>query len=39
MPKARDLTGQKFFRLTALYPTEERRNGSIVWHCKCECGI
>lgn len=38
MPTARDLTGQKFFRLTALYPTEKRKNGSIVWHCKCDCG-
>lgn len=34
----RDLTGQTFNRLTALYPLKERKNGSVVWHCKCECG-
>lgn len=36
--KAKDLTGKVFGKLTALYPTKERRNNSIVWHCKCECG-
>ena len=37
--KTSDITGQKFRRLTALYPTE-KRNGkkSVVWHCRCECG-
>lgn len=34
----RDLTGQKFNRLTVLYALDERRNGSVVWHCKCDCG-
>lgn len=35
----RDITGQKFRRLTALYPTEKRSGkGSIVWRCRCECG-
>ena len=34
----RDLTGQTFNRLTVLYPLKERKNGSVVWHCKCECG-
>ena len=38
MGKFQDLTGQKFNRLTALYPTEERRNNSVVWHCRCDCG-
>jgi len=34
-----DITGQRFNLLTALYPTEERDNkGSVMWHCKCECG-
>lgn len=34
-----DLTGKKFDRLIALYPTENRNsNGSICWHCRCECG-
>ena len=35
----KDVAGQKFAMLTALYPTEERsRNGSIIWHCRCDCG-
>lgn len=33
-----DLTGQQFGHLTALYPTDKRVNGKIVWHCKCDCG-
>ncbi len=34
-----DITGKKFHRLTALYPTEKRdARGSVVWHCRCECG-
>ena len=33
-----DLTNQKFGRLTALYPTNERKWSSVVWHCKCDCG-
>lgn len=35
---AKNIQGQKFGRLTALYPTEERKEGHIVWVCKCECG-
>ena len=35
----KDVTGQKFAMLTALYPTGERgHNGSIIWHCRCDCG-
>lgn len=33
-----DLTGQRFFRLIAMAPTEERRHGNVVWECKCDCG-
>lgn len=33
-----DITGQRFGRLVALYPTEKRSNASIVWHCQCDCG-
>ena len=34
-----DITGQKFRRLTALYPTDQRtEKGSVIWHCKCDCG-
>lgn len=37
--RAMDLTNQKFNRLTALEPTKKRAGKSIVWKCKCECGI
>ena len=34
-----DITGQRFNRLTALYPTDKRTDkGSLVWHCRCDCG-
>ena len=34
-----DITGQRFGRLVALYPTENRnRKRSVIWHCKCDCG-
>ncbi|MBQ6899721.1 MAG: hypothetical protein IJN72_02680 [Firmicutes bacterium] len=33
-----DVSGQKFNRLTALYPTEKRKRGIVVWHCRCDCG-
>jgi hypothetical protein len=38
MARAIDITGQKFGRLTALHPLDERRDGRIVWQCICECG-
>lgn len=44
VPKERNyayanVAGQQFHRLTALYPLEERdKNGSVIWHCRCECG-
>lgn len=35
----RDLTNQKFGKLTALYPLEKRgAGGNYIWHCKCDCG-
>lgn len=38
-PRAANLTGQQFGKLTALYPTNRREDqGSIVWVCRCECG-
>ena len=33
-----DITGQRFGRLVALKPTEERRRGLVVWECQCDCG-
>lgn len=36
--KPKDLTGQKFNMLTVLNITDKRQNGSVVWHCKCDCG-
>lgn len=38
MGKARDLVGQKFNRLTVIEKTDKRKNGSIIWLCKCDCG-
>jgi hypothetical protein len=36
--KLKDITGQKFGRLTALYPTEQRKSRYTVWSCRCTCG-
>lgn len=35
-----DITNQRFGKLVALYPIEEKKSGqsSIIWHCKCDCG-
>ncbi|MBE6037668.1 MAG: hypothetical protein E7218_00475 [Anaerofustis stercorihominis] len=36
---AADISGKKFNRLTALYPTDERdKKGSVIWVCRCDCG-
>lgn len=38
-PGQRDITGQRFGRLTALYPTGARsKGGRLIWHCQCDCG-
>jgi hypothetical protein len=34
----KDITGQRFGRLVALYPTEERCNGHVVWRLRCDDG-
>ena len=34
----KDLTNQKFGKLTALYPTGNKIGQNYIWHCKCECG-
>lgn len=36
--KRKNIAGQKFGRLTAIRATQERRHGSIVWECQCDCG-
>ena len=36
--RGKDLRGEKFNRLTPLYPLEKRVKRFIVWHCKCDCG-
>ena len=34
-----DIEGQRFDRLTAIRPTENRdASGSIIWECLCDCG-
>lgn len=33
-----DLTGKVFGHLIALFPTDKRVNGKILWHCRCDCG-
>ena len=34
-----DITGLRFGRLVALYRTEKRdKKGSVIWHCRCDCG-
>lgn len=39
MAKIRDLTGQKFGKLTAISPTDKRTSGgNVIWRCKCDCG-
>lgn len=38
MSNKRDLTGQRFGRLVAIEPTDERVHAKIVWRCKCDCG-
>lgn len=39
MPKALDITDQRFGRLVARYPLPDRANdGHIQWHCQCDCG-
>ena len=38
-PRIRDLTGQRFGKLTALRALDERtKNGGVVWLCRCDCG-
>lgn len=37
--RQKDITGQQFDNLTALYPLNKSdKHHSIIWHCKCICG-
>lgn len=36
--KIRELTGQRFGRLVAQERLPERKNGSYLWRCLCDCG-
>ena len=39
MNPIRDLTNQRFGRLTAIQPTKNRsKSGNVIWLCKCDCG-
>lgn len=35
---AKDLTNRRFGKLTAIEATDERKHGSVVWKCQCDCG-
>ena len=37
-PGQRDITGMRFGLLTAIEPTGQTANGSVVWRCGCDCG-
>ena len=36
--KIKDLTGQRFGKLTVIEDSGERRIGNVIWKCKCDCG-
>lgn len=36
--KIRDITGQKFGRLTAIERLNKKRGSSFMWRCRCDCG-
>lgn len=36
--RAIDRTGWRYGRLVCIEPTEERKSGSIIWRCRCDCG-
>ncbi len=35
---AKDHSGKRFGRLTALRPSERRSNSHLMWECRCDCG-
>lgn len=34
----KNISGQRFGKLTAVTPTDQRKNKRVVWECKCDCG-
>lgn len=38
MPRKIDLTNKKFGLLTVMSELPTRKNGQVVWACKCDCG-
>lgn len=36
--KKNDLIGKRFDRLTVIEKTDKRKNKSVIWKCKCDCG-
>ncbi|WP_089087502.1 alcohol dehydrogenase [Secundilactobacillus pentosiphilus] len=38
MSRLKDLTGQRFGRLTVLQREGQSKNGNAKWLCKCDCG-
>ena len=38
MPKAQNLIGNKYGKLTVLSKTDERKHGYVVYECLCDCG-
>ena len=35
----KNLTGQRFYKLTVIKLAGSNRQGSKTWHCLCDCGI
>ena len=36
--RGKDISNQRFGLLIAIKPTDQRKNGSVVWECRCDCG-
>ncbi len=34
----KDLTGQKFGKLTVINDSKIRKNNKVIWNCRCDCG-
>ena len=36
--RRRNITGDKYGFLTALFPTDRKQGSRTIWHCRCDCG-